>query len=101
MHSGSDSGNLLLSKSATDLHDCGVGYSESSASNLCVSGLNELRGPDVKWKEENQESDESDSEIFRVKRRSSAKVDTRIVLDSPSISLDRQVFGSYSICCSF
>ncbi|KAK6146471.1 hypothetical protein DH2020_020340 [Rehmannia glutinosa] len=38
-----------------------------------------------------EDSDESDSEIFRVKRRSSAKLEQKIACDSLSVSTDQQV----------
>lgn len=39
----------------------------------------------------NQDSDESDSEIFRVKRRSSVKLGPRNVIDENSLNFEQQV----------
>lgn len=42
----------------------------------------------------NEESDDSDSEIFRVKRRSSSKVEQKIVYDSVSVNTEQRVILS-------
>lgn len=100
-HCASDSENRLLVKSSTDVHIDRKRDSQSSLAYLHVDGCrSDLLSSDSRHKEENQESDESDSEIFRVKRRSSVKVENRIVQDSPSISIDHQGFKRLKKCQS-
>lgn len=95
MHCASVSENRLHLKSSTDMHVARKRDSQSSLAYVHIDGCrSDLLSSDAGHKEENEESDESDSEIFRVKRRSSVKVESRIVRDSPSISIDHQV-------CSF
>lgn len=95
MHCASVSENRLHIKSSTDMHVARKRDSQSSLAYVHIDGCrSDLLSSDTGHKEGNEESDESDSEIFRVKRRSSVKVECRIVRDSPSISIDHQV-------CSF
>ena len=61
--------------------------------------LRENQRKDVRPTEDN-ESDESDSEIFRVKRRSSVKIEQRCGQDPLSISFDHQVWEVVCLCCT-
>lgn len=71
----------------------GFGVLQSSTCNEYVNGCqNVIQSSEFK-PTENQDSDESDSEIFRVKRRSSAKIEQRNGYDSLSVNFDQQVLG--------
>lgn len=78
----------------------GFGDSESLMSDEHAGGhLRENQRKDVRPTEDN-ESDESDSEIFRVKRRSSVKIEQRYGQDPLSISFDHQGFKRLKKCQS-
>ncbi|KAL8552940.1 hypothetical protein ACS0TY_001566 [Phlomoides rotata] len=65
--------------------------SKSSSSEYVGSQNNTGRGVDIRSMI-NEESDDSDSEIFRVKRRSSSKVGLKIVCDSVPVNTEQQGF---------
>ncbi|KAL3499985.1 hypothetical protein ACH5RR_039078 [Cinchona calisaya] len=95
----SDLGNSVCVKSSME-SPVGFGVSQSSTCDEYFCGRHKvIKREDVR-PTENQESDESDSEIFRVKRRSSAKMEQRNGHDSLSINFDNQGFKRLKKCQS-
>lgn len=81
MHFGSEFGNLASSKPSSKPPSCGLDIPKSY----------------VPFKD-NQESDESDSEIFRVKRRSLVKVEQRNAHNFRLVKSDHQGFKRLKKC---
>ncbi|KAL3497897.1 hypothetical protein ACH5RR_040629 [Cinchona calisaya] len=95
----SNLGNLVSSKSSTE-SPVGFGVSQSSMSDEYINGHHKvIQRFEVKHTE-NQDSDESDSEIFRVKRRSSSKIEQRNGHNSLSVNFDHQGFKRLKKCQS-
>ncbi|PIN22815.1 [histone H3]-lysine-36 demethylase [Handroanthus impetiginosus] len=88
-YAGSNSGNCISTMPPRRYVGNASEVSQSSSSEY-VSSQNKI-GQGVGTRSIiNEESDDSDSEIFRVKRRSSSKVEQKIARDSVSVNTEQQ-----------
>lgn len=83
-------GNHTSKMSSRHIVECTSEVSKSSSSEYVGSQNKTGQGVDIRSMI-NEETDDSDSEIFRVKRRSSSKVELKIVRDSVPANTEQQV----------
>ncbi|KAL2237829.1 UNVERIFIED_CONTAM: Lysine-specific demethylase [Sesamum indicum] len=90
-HVDSNSRNYMSTKSSRQYvrNTCEV---SQFSKRECVSSLNKIGQSGDARSTINEESDDSDSEIFRVKRRSSSKVEQKIAQSSVSVNAEQQSF---------
>ncbi|KAL0331606.1 UNVERIFIED_CONTAM: Lysine-specific demethylase [Sesamum angustifolium] len=89
-HADSNSRNYMSTKSSRQFVRNTCEISQSSKGE-CVSSQNKI-GQSVDTRSSiNEESDDSDLEIFRVKRRSSSKVEQKIAQSSVSVNAEQQI----------
>ncbi|CAA2994583.1 Hypothetical predicted protein [Olea europaea subsp. europaea] len=86
-----NSGNLALTMFSRDCITCVPEVSQSSASEYAGSQKKVVKMTDF-GTSVNEESDDSDFEIFRVKRRSSTKTEQRNAQNPVSVNPEHQVF---------